>query len=384
MIEMKVPYQEFNSIHEAIRPELDEAWKRVVDRGWFILGEEDQAFEKEFAAWCGVKQCVGVGNGLDALRLILLAKGIGPGDEVLVPANTYIASALAVSYVGARPVLVDPDPETALITPEETEKHITEKARAIMVVHLYGRVADMDGFRELAEKYHLFLMEDAAQAHGAIWKGKLPDKDGKAAEDQSEVPKTPRPGALSDAAGFSFYPGKNLGALGDAGAVTTDNADLADRVRALANYGSSQKYRHDYQGVNSRLDELQAAVLRTKLLHLESWVAERRRIAAIYEAGLHNPKIRLLKKDEGNGYHIFPVFTEKRDELQAFLERIGIHTLVHYPIPIHLQKAYAELGYQEGDFPTAERMARTELSIPLYPGMTDDQIQYVLDALNRF
>lgn len=362
---MNVPYLDFSGMHDPIRPELDAAWKRVMDREWFILGEEDRAFEEEFAAWCGTKYCVGVGNGLDALRLILLAAGIGEGDEVLVPANTFIASALAVSYTGAVPVLVDPDRETALITPAEAEKRITERTKAVMVVQLYGRVADMDGFRKLARDRGLLLVEDAAQAHGAVRNGK-------------------RAGALGDAAGFSFYPGKNLGAMGDGGAVVTDDPELAAAVRCLANYGSVRKYYHERVGVNSRLDELQAALLRAKLPHLAGWMEERRRIAGRYEREIRNEKIRLLKKDPGNGYYTFPVFTAERDALQAALEEAGVHTQIYYPVPIHLQKAYGSLGYRRGDFPAAEELAETGLSIPLYPGMTEEQIGYVIDRVNAF
>ena len=362
---MEIFYADFRKMHEPLRPALDAAWKRVTNREWFIGGEEDRAFEKAFAEYCGVRFCVGTGNGLDALRLILQAAGIGKGDEVLVPANTFIASALAVSYAGARPVLVDPDPETALITPEEAAKHITEKTKAVMPVHLYGRPADMEGFAALARERNLILVEDAAQAHGAARQGR-------------------KAGAFGLAAGFSFYPGKNLGAFGDAGAVVTDDPDLAGKVRALGNYGSVRKYHHDLAGVNSRLDELQAAVLSAKLPFLEEWTAERRRIAGVYEREIRNGKIRLLKKDEGNVYHIFPVFTRERDALQAYLEEAGIHCLIHYPVPVHLQKAYADLGYRRGDFPAAEELAGTELSIPLYPGLTEEQITYVIDALNRF
>ena len=362
---IQVPYTDFAKMHDSLRPELDAAWKRVMDREWFIGGEEDQAFEKEFAGFCGAKYCVGVGNGLDALRLILLAMDIGAGDEVLVPANTFIASALAVSYVGAKPVLVDPDRETALITPEEAAKHITKKTKAIMAVQLYGRVADMEGFAALAREHGLALIEDTAQAHGAARNGQ-------------------KAGTFGRAAGFSFYPGKNLGALGDAGAVVTDDPEIARKVRALANYGSEVKYHHDLPGVNSRLDELQAAALRVKLPHLDAWTAERRRIAAVYAREIRNPKIRLLAKDEGNVYHIFPVFTRERDSLQAHLEQAGVHCLIHYPIPVHLQKAYAGLGYRAGDFPAAEELAKTELSIPLYPGMTEEQIGHVVDTINGF
>ncbi len=362
---IQVPYSDFAKIHDPIRSDLDAAWNWVMEREWFIGGEGDRAFEEEFAAFCGVKYCVGVGNGLDALRLILLAAGVGEGDEVLVPANTFIASALAISYVGARPVLVDPDRETALITPSEAAKHISERTKAIMPVHLYGRLADMEGFAALAEERHIVLIEDAAQAHGATRNGK-------------------KAGSIGLAAGFSFYPGKNLGALGDAGAVVTNDPDIARKVRMLSNYGSSVKYHHEMAGVNSRLDELQAALLRIKLRHLNTWTAERRRIAERYARGVQNEKIRLLCNDPGNVYHVFPVFTQERDALQAHLEEAGIHCLIHYPIPIHLQGAYADLGYRKGDFPLAEELAETELSIPLYPGMTEEQINHVIDTLNRF
>ena len=287
-------------------------------------------------------------------------------DGARLTVETGDGDACVYAYpAGARPVLVDPDRETALITPEEAEKHITEKTRAIMVVQLYGRIAEMEGFAALAKKYGLRLIEDAAQAHGAVRHGK-------------------RPGAFGDAAGFSFYPGKNLGALGDAGAVVTDDPELAARVRMLGNYGSARKYVHELPGVNSRLDELQAAVLRAKLPHLEAWVAERRRIAEIYEDGLRGGKLRLLTKDEGNGYYTFPVFTPERDRLLAYLEEKGIHCQIYYPTPIHLQKAYAELGYRRGDFPAAEELSETGLSLPLYPGLTEEQIEYILEAIREF
>ena len=365
MKRIHVPYTDFSRMHDPLRLELDAAWKRVMDREWFIGGQEDAAFERAFADCCGARFCVGVGNGLDALRLILLAVGIGPGDEVLVPANTFIASALAVSYVGAKPVLVDPDPETALITPEETAKHISPKTKAVMVVHLYGRIAEMEGFDALARSRNLVLIEDAAQAHGAVRRGK-------------------RAGAFGLAAGFSFYPGKNLGALGDAGAVVSNDPEIAEKVRKLSNYGASVRYHHDLPGVNSRLDELQAAFLSVKLPHLEAWTAERRRIASLYEAGIENKKIRLLKPDSGNGFHIFPVFTADRDALLRHLEEQDIHCLIHYPVPIHLQKAYESLGYRRDDFPVAEMLAETELSIPLYPGMSEAQITHVIESLNAF
>ena len=362
---MNIPYFALQKTHNPMMDELDAAYRRVMEREWFIDGQEDQNFEKAFADYCGAACCVGVGNGLDALRLILIAAGIGEGDEVLVPANTFIASALAISYVGAKPVLVDPDPETALITPEGVAAKITERTRAIMVVHLYGRVAEMDGFVRLCREKNLLLVEDTAQAHGADYKGK-------------------KAGTFGIAGGFSFYPGKNLGALGDAGAVVTDHPEIAAKVRSLGNYGSSQKYHHDLVGVNSRLDEFQAAFLSAKLPYLDTWTAQRRAVAEQYRKGIINPKIRMLKEDPGCVYHIFPIFSTEREALKAYLENLGIHTLIHYPIPIHLQKAYAPLGYARGDFPVAEMLAETELSIPLYPGMTEEEIGYIMDALNRF
>ncbi len=362
---MNIQYTDFAKMHDPIREKLDAAYKEVMDSEWFIGGKQDEAFEKEFAQWCGSKYCIGVGNGLDALRLILQAYNIGEGDEVLVPSNTFIATVLAISYVGARPVFVEPDIDTFLITPEETAKKITPKTKAIMVVHLYGRLADMEGFVSLAEKNNLLLFEDTAQAHGAMHNGK-------------------KAGTFGKAGAFSFYPGKNIGALGDAGAVVTDDKELADKIRALGNYGSTRKYKHDYIGVNSRLDEFQAAFLRVKLPVLDEWTKERQRIADIYYDKIHNDKIVLPKYTKENVYHIFPVLCETRDELQKYLEDEGIHTLIHYPIAIHLQESYADLGYGRGDFPLAEKIADQELSIPLYPGMSSEEIEYVIKALNEF
>ena len=360
-----IPYTDFEKIHSPIRKELDDAYKRVMDSEWFIGGKEDEAFEKEFADWCGSKYAVGVGNGLDALRLILQAYDIGEGDEVLVPSNTFIATVLAISYVGAKPVFVEPDMDTLLINPFETEKKITDKTKAIMVVHLYGRLADMDGFVDLANRYNLLLFEDTAQAHGA-----------------SHCEK--KAGTFGKAGAFSFYPGKNLGALGDAGAVVTDDEELAQKIRALGNYGSTRKYKHDYVGVNSRLDEFQAAFLRVKLNCMDEWTLERQKIADKYYSEINNEKIILPKYTKENVYHIFPVLSENRDDLKNYLEEKGIHTLIHYPIPIHLQGAYSDLGFKAGDFPVAERIAAQELSIPLYPGMTEEDIEYVISAINGY
>lgn len=362
---MDIKYSVFNGMHEPIADELLGAYKEVFANQWYIQGKKLAEFERKFADYCGCKYCVGVGNGLDALRLILKAYGIGEGDEVIVPSNTFIATALAVSYTGATPVFVEPKFSTLVIDPDKIEEKITEKTKAIMVVHLYGRLVDMDAVMKIARKHNLKVIEDSAQAHGV-------ERNGVKA------------GNFGDASGFSFYPGKNLGALGDAGAVTTNDEELAKRVAALGNYGSVKKYQHDFLGENSRLDELQAAFLSVKLEHLDEWTKERKRIAKIYYEKINNPKVILPEYTEENVYHVFPVFCASRDELQAFLDKKGVHTLIHYPIPMHLQGAYKSLGFGEGAFPIAERIAREELSIPLYPGLTDEEIQYIVDCINAF
>lgn len=365
---MEINYTEFSRMHNDIEEELIQAFREVYDSQWFIQGKKLEKFEEEFAKYCGAKYCVGVGNGLDALRLILLASDIGEGDEVIVPSNTFIATVLAISYTGATPVFVEPDMETLLIDPAKIEEKITDKTKAIMVVHLYGRVARMDEILAIAHKHNLKVFEDTAQAHGALLNGKMA-------------------GAMSDAGAFSFYPGKNLGALGDAGAVITNDKELADKVRALGNYGSTIKYHHEYKGVNSRLDEMQAAFLSVKLKKLDAWTKERQRIADLYYAGIHNDKIAIPKMVENkteNVYHIFPVLCETRDDLQKFLLEKGIHTLIHYPIAIHLQNAYKDLNYSEGSFPLAEKICANVLSLPLYPGMTEEEITYVIDMVNQY
>lgn len=362
---MNINYTEFGRMHKPIEDELLQAYKDVLESQWFIQGKKLTQFEEEFAKYCGAKYCVGVGNGLDALRLILEAYEIGEGDEVIVPSNTFIATVLAISYVGATPVFVEPDMDTFLIDPELIEEKITEKTKAIMVVHLYGRLAEMERINEIAKKHNLKVFEDSAQAHGVERNGK-------------------RAGAWGDAAAFSFYPGKNLGALGDAGAVTTNDKEVADKIRALGTYGSKQKYKHDYKGCNSRLDELQAAFLSVKLKCMDAWTKERQDIAKKYYDGICNSKLYLPKFTEENVYHIFPVLCDDRDELQKFLEEKGVHTLVHYPIAIHLQGAYKEMDLSEGAYPLAEKICSCELSIPLYPGMTEEEIQYVIDCLNEF
>lgn len=364
---MKVPFVSFLPMEKELDNELRTAFDRVFKASWYIEGKEDEAFEKKFADYCGTKYCIGVGNGLDALMLILKAMDIGEGDEVIVPSNTYIATALAVTYVGARPVFVEPDLKTFNIDPSRIEEAITSRTKAIMPVHLYGRACDMDSIMGIAQKHHLRVVEDCAQAHGATYKGQ-------------------RIGTFGDASGFSFYPGKNLGALGDAGAVVTNSLEIAEKVRALGNYGSDYKYHHIYKGNNSRLDELQAAFLAAKLPLLEKMNAERRRIAGRYLAEIRNSEVILpcVSDEYVPVWHIFGVRCNRRDELEKYLNNRGIGTNKHYPIPMHLQECYKDLGFKEGDFPIAEEISRTELSLPMYYGMTDAEIQAVVDAVNNF
>lgn len=364
---MKVPFVSFLPMEHELDKDLRDAFERVYTRSWYIEGVEDENFEKAFAQYCDRKYCVGVGNGLDALMLALKALGVGEGDEVIVPSNTYIATALAVTYVGAKPVFVEPDIKTFNIDPNRIEAAITDKTKAIMPVHLYGQACDMDPIMEIAQKYSLYVVEDCAQAHGAMYKGKMI-------------------GSFGDAAGFSFYPGKNLGALGDAGAMVTNNKEIADKVRALGNYGSDYKYHHIYLGNNSRLDEMQAAFLSAKLPHLDKINAERRRIANRYLNDIKNTQIVLpyIPEYVSPVWHIFGIRCKKRTELETFLNERGIGTNKHYPIPMHLQECYKDLGFKNGDFPIAEEISATELSIPMYYGMTDQEIQYVIDSINEF
>lgn len=364
---MKIPFASFEKMHHEVDSQMREAFDRVYKNNWFIDGRERKAFEEEFAAFCGAKYCIGCGNGLDALMLILKAYGIGEGDEVLVPSNTFIATALAVSYTGAKPIFVEPELETYNINPAKIEEKITNKTRAIMAVHLYGQPAKMDEITEIAHKYGLKVVEDAAQAHGAEYKNV-------------------RIGALGDAAGFSFYPGKNLGALGDGGAVVTNDEELAKKVRALGNYGSDYKYHHIYMGNNSRLDEMQAAFLRVKLNNLERWNEDRRRIAQIYRAKIHNPQIILPTEmpETKHVYHIYAIRCKKRDALEKYLDEKGIGTNKHYPTPMHLQECYQNLQIAQGMLPLAEEISATELSIPMSYGMTEEEACYVADCINDF
>lgn len=364
---MNISFVSFLPMERELNEELRKAFERVYERSWYIDGKEDEAFERAFAEYCNAECCIGTGNGLDALMLALKALGIGEGDEVIVPSNTFIATALAVTYVGATLVLVEPDIRTFTIDTARIEEKITEKTKAIMPVHLYGQPCDMEPILKLAEKYGLYIVEDCAQAHGATYKGK-------------------KVGGFGNAAGFSFYPGKNLGALGDGGAVVTDDKILAEKIRALGNYGSDYKYHHIFQGNNSRLDEIQAAFLNEKLPHLERMNEERRRIAARYLDEIDNPNIILpyVLPDTVPVWHIFAIRCKRRDELESYLAEHGIGTNKHYPIPIHLQKCYQDLGLKKGSLPIAEEISETELSLPMYYGMTDKEVQYVIDCLNRF
>ena len=364
---LKIPFVSFIPMEKELNDELRDAFDRVLNRSWYIGGAEDEAFEKSFAEYCGTEYCVGVGNGLDALMLSLKALGIGEGDEVIVPSNTYIATALAVTYVGAKPVFVEPDINTFNINTSLIEMAITQKTKAIIPVHLYGQACDMDPIMKIAQRHELRVIEDCAQAHGATYKGR-------------------KVGTFGDAAGFSFYPGKNLGALGDAGAVVTNNKGLAEKIRALGNYGSDYKYHHIYKGNNSRLDEMQAALLSVKLPHLERMNDERRRIAKMYTEGINNPKVitPFINTDCVPVWHIFAIRCKERDALEKYLNDKGICTNKHYPIPLHLQECYKDLGFKKGDYPVAEEISETELSIPMYYGMKEEEKEYVIDVINSF
>ena len=363
---MNVPFVTLRPLENELRKQLEDAFRKILDNSWYNEGEEGKKFEEEFAAYCGTQYCIGCGNGLDALFLILKAYGIGAGDEVIVPSNTFIATALAVSRTGAKIVFVEPDRKKYNIDPDLIEKKITVRTKAIMAVHLYGQTADMDRICAVAQKYGIKVIEDAAQAHGAMYKGK-------------------RAGSLGNAAGFSFYPGKNLGALGDAGCITTNDADLAVKVRALTNYGSDYKYHHIYQGYNSRLDEVQAAFLRVKLPYLGHVNHARREIAKKYLTEIKNESIILPEVDQNcvPVWHIFAVRAKKRDLLARFLQSHGVQTNIHYPIAMHNQEAYRNLQISDGDLPICEEISATELSLPIYYGMKEET-DYVIDVLNGY
>ena len=366
---MAIPFLDLKTINAQMQEEIEQAALRVLRSGWYILGEELQNFEKQFAQWCGVEHVIGVANGLDALTLTLRAwKELGlikEGDEVIVPANTYIASILAITENRLKPVLVEPDPITFNIDINKIEAVITSKTRVILPVHLYGRLVDMPALLKLAKQYDLLVLEDAAQAHGAALEGK-------------------KAGAWGNAAGFSFYPGKNLGALGDAGAITTNNLELANVLRALRNYGSHKKYHNQYQGVNSRLDEIQAAILAVKLKYLDMQTRQRQAIASAYQQYIANPDIVLPHAgvEQQHVWHLFVIKSDKRQQLQAYLHSHGIETGIHYPIAPHQQPAYA--CFKHMSLPISEKLHQQVLSLPIWPNMTQQQIECVVSVCQEF
>ena len=361
-----IPFLDLKKINNQYKTELEGAAYRVIESGWYISGEELNFFEQEFATYCGTKHCIGVSNGLDALKLILKAYGIGEGDEVIVPSNTYIASILSISEVGATPILVEPNILTYNIDPRLIEEKITVNTKAILVVHLYGRAVDMIAVNNIAEKYNLKVIEDAAQAHGALYNGE-------------------RVGNLGDAAGFSFYPGKNLGALGDAGAITTNDETLAKKLRAYRNYGSYKKYENLYKGYNHRLDEVQAAFLRVKLHYLDHENTTRRHLAKMYLENIINPLITLPsipKHEEECVWHVFTVRVENRQQFQQYLTEHDIQTIIHYPIPPHQQVAYSEWNVLS--YPVSERIHREIISLPISPVQTEEETWKVIEVVNNF
>jgi dTDP-4-amino-4,6-dideoxygalactose transaminase len=365
---MKVPFVSFAEVNRQIRPEIMAAFEQFFDKAWYILGEEVNNFEEEYASFNQVAHCVGVSNGLDALHLALRALQIGKGDEVIVPSNTYIATALAVSYVGATPVFVEPDSSTYNIDPQNIAAAITRRTKAIMPVHLYGQACNMEAIMAIARQHNLFVVEDNAQAQGATFFGKLT-------------------GSWGHINGTSFYPGKNLGAFGDAGAVTTNDLTLAEQAKALRNYGSQKKYYNDVIGYNMRLDECQASFLSVKLRYLTQWTRERQQIASWYDETLQGVGDLITPQTAENAthvYHLYVVRTGRRDALQAHLNSNQIGTLIHYPIPPHLQQAYKELGFTKGSFPIAEQIADTCLSLPLWPGMQRSEVDFVAEAIKAF
>jgi len=365
---MKVPFVSFSEVNKQIKPEITNAFEAFFDNAWYVLGEKVKTFEKEYAEYNNVSNCIGVSNGLDALHIALRALGIGEGDEVIVPSNTYIATVLAISYVCATPVFVEPDINTYNIDPNKIEAAITTRTKAIMPVHLYGQACEMDAIMTIAEKYKLYVIEDNAQSQGAYYNGKIT-------------------GSFGDINGTSFYPGKNLGALGDAGAVTTNNEALARKASMLRNYGSEKKYYNEAIGYNMRLDECQAAFLSVKLKYLSEWTQQRQTIAEWYDEELQNIDNIILPvtaKGATHVFHLYVIRTEKRDALQKHLSDNGIGTLIHYPIPPHLQEAYIKLGLKKGDFPIAEEIANSCLSLPMWPGLSREGVNLVATTINSF
>ena len=360
-----IKFLDLEKINNRYREEIDSRIKNILDKGWYLQGEENEKFTKNFANFCGTKFALGVANGLDALNLIIKAYGFGNGDEIIVPANTYIATILAISENGCIPILVEPDIKTYNINPDSIEEKITSKTKAIMVVHLYGQAVQMEKIWKIAKKYNLKIIEDSAQAHGAIYQEN-------------------RTGNLGDASGFSFYPGKNLGCMGDGGAVTTNDEELFNKIKAIANYGSDRKYHHIYKGVNSRLDEIQATVLDIKLKHLDSDNNKRREISKYYRENIKNSKIILPETydEKSHVWHIFAVRTQNRDEFQKYLTEKGIQTIIHYPTPPHKQGAYKE--WNNLSFPITEEIHNTILSLPISPVMTDSEIEKVVEVVNEY
>ncbi len=363
-----IPFLNLQPAHTLIRDEMVKAFETVYDSNWFVLGDNLKQFEKEYAKFNNTKYAIGVSNGLDALFLSLKALNIGNGDEVIVPANTYIATALAVSNAGAMPVFSEPDIHTYNIDPQKIEAAITPNTKAIIPVHLYGQACDMSQISEIASKHNLFIIEDNAQAHGAAFKNKPT-------------------GAWGNINATSFYPGKNLGALGDGGAITTNDETLAVKVSMLRNYGSVKKYNNEIPGFNMRLDECQAAFLLVKLKYLAGWTLSRQQIASMYNEGLRGIGDLVLPAnhpDATHVYHLYVIRTEKREELSKYLLEMGIETLIHYPIPPHLQKAYNYIGYKPGDFPIAEKIAETCLSLPVWPGLEKNDVDFIIETINHF
>ncbi|MFH1671059.1 MAG: DegT/DnrJ/EryC1/StrS family aminotransferase [Patescibacteria group bacterium] len=364
---MQVPFLDLKAQYTTLRPDVYEAIGRVLNSCAFAGGPEVEAFEKAFASYCEVDECIGVGSGTGALELILRAYEIGPGDDVITVANTFFATAEAISLVGARPVLIDADEGTALMDPKLLEKAITPQTKAVIPVHLFGQPADMDPILEIARKHQLIVIEDSCQAHGAMYKGR-------------------KTGSLADSAAFSFYPGKNLGAYGEAGAITTNDPHIAERVRMLRDHGMPRKYQHELVGRNDRMDGIQGAVLVVKLKHLDQWNEARRRHAAQYRSLLGDcDRIQLIKEREDSQlvYHLFVARVPDRDRVLSELKEAGIATGIHYPIPIHLQRAYEHLGYKEGRFPVSETLALEIISLPMFAELTQEQICFVADTLKR-
>jgi dTDP-4-amino-4,6-dideoxygalactose transaminase len=363
----KIPFLSLSSIHKEIKGEILKAFNEVYDSNLFILDTQVREFEKKYSKFNKINYCIGVGNGLDALIIALRTLDIKKGDEVIVPSNTYIASLLAISAVGAKPILVEPKIDTYNLNPNLIEQAISKKTKAILPVHLYGQACEMDEIMAIAKKYRLAVIEDNAQAQGATYKSQLT-------------------GTFGDINGTSFYPGKNIGALGDAGAIITNNENLYLKALSFRNYGSQKKYYNEIKGYNSRLDEMQAAFLSVKLRHIESWNKERNEIAKIYNYHLSNIKeITLPQIAVGSTsvYHLYVIRTKKRDELQKYLAEKGIGTVIHYPIPPHLQKAYSDLGFSKGDFPIAEEISNTALSLPIYPGLSEEEITYISSVIKK-